>query len=233
MGLYKLRLSKGRYIVFLGAPGAGKGTQAAIVAQELKLAHIATGDLFRQAQEQGTDLAMKAKSYMEKGMLVPDEITIQMVLERISAPDCEGGAIFDGFPRNLKQAEALDEALTGQGKAVDKVVYIKVSEEELLRRLSGRWICRKCQTPYHAETSPPKVWGKCDKCGGELYQRPDDTVETVKKRLEVYFNETASLIDYYTQAGKLAEVDGEGGVDEVGRRVLESLGREFVRSMEK
>lgn len=233
MGLYKLRLSKGRYIVFLGAPGAGKGTQAAIVAQELKLAHIATGDLFRQAQEQGTDLAMKAKSYMEKGMLVPDEITIQMVLERISAPDCEGGAIFDGFPRNLKQAEALDEALTGQGKAVDKVVYIKVSEEELLRRLSGRWICRKCQTPYHAETSPPKVWGKCDKCGGELYQRPDDTVETVKKRLEVYFSETASLIDYYTQAGKLAEVDGEGGVDEVGRRVLESLGREFVRSMEK
>jgi len=233
MGLYKLRLSKGRYIVFLGAPGAGKGTQAAIVAQELKLAHIATGDLFRQAQEQGTDLAMKAKSYMEKGMLVPDEITIQMVLERISAPDCEGGAIFDGFPRNLKQAEALDEALTGQGKAVDKVVYIKVSEEELLKRLSGRWICRKCQTPYHAETSPPKVWGKCDKCGGELYQRPDDSVETVKKRLEVYFNETASLIDYYTQAGKLAEVDGEGSVDEVGRRVLESLGREFVRSMEK
>jgi len=233
MGLYKLRLSKGRYIVFLGAPGAGKGTQAAIVAQELKLAHIATGDLFRQAQEQGTDLAMKAKSYMEKGMLVPDEITIQMVLERISAPDCEGGAIFDGFPRNLKQAEALDEALTGKGKAVDKVVYIKVSEEELLKRLSGRWICRKCQTPYHAETSPPKVWGKCDKCGGELYQRPDDTVETVKKRLEVYFNETASLIDYYTQAGKLAEVDGEGSVDEVGRRVLESLGREFVRSMEK
>jgi adenylate kinase len=233
MGLYKLRLRKGRYIVFLGAPGAGKGTQAAIVAQELKLAHIATGDLFRQAQEQGTDLAMKAKSYMEKGMLVPDEITIQMVLERISAPDCEGGAIFDGFPRNLKQAEALDEALTGQGKAVDKVVYIKVSEEELLRRLSGRWICRKCQTPYHAETSPPKVWGKCDKCGGELYQRPDDSVETVKKRLEVYFSETASLIDYYTQAGKLVEVDGEGSVDDVGRRVLESLGREFVRSMEK
>jgi adenylate kinase len=166
-------------------------------------------------------------------MLVPDEITIQMVLERISAPDCEGGAIFDGFPRNLKQAEALDEALTGQGKAVDKVVYIKVSEEELLKRLGGRWICRKCQTPYHAETSPPKVWGKCDKCGGELYQRPDDTVETVKKRLEVYFNETASLIDYYTQAGKLVEVDGEGSVDGVGSRVLKSLARESVRPIEK
>jgi adenylate kinase len=228
-----VRFINSRYIVFLGAPGAGKGTQAAIVAQELKLAHIATGDLFRQAQEQGTDLALNAKSYMEKGTLVPDEITIQMVLERISAPDCEGGAIFDGFPRNLKQAEALDEALTGQGKAVDNVVYIKVSEEELLKRLSGRWICRKCQTPYHAETSPPKVWGKCDKCGGELYQRPDDTVETVKKRLEVYFNETASLIDYYTQAGKLVEVDGEGSVDGVGSRVLESLARESVRPIEK
>jgi adenylate kinase len=216
------------YIIFLGAPGAGKGTQAATVAQELKMAHIATGDLFRQAQEQGTDLAIKAKSYMEKGMLVPDEITIQMVLERISVPDCEGGVIFDGFPRNLKQAEALDKALAEQGKAVDKVIYIKVSEEELLERLSGRWICRQCQTPYHAVNSPPKVWGKCDKCGGELYQRPDDTVETVKKRLVVYFTETASLIDYYTRAGKLIEVDGEGSVDEVGRRVVESLRREFV-----
>ncbi len=224
---------KGLYIIFLGAPGAGKGTQASRVAQELKMAHIATGDLFRQAQEQGTDLAMKAKSYMEKGMLVPDEITIQMVLERISAPDCEGGVIFDGFPRNLKQAEALDKALAEQGKAVDKVIYIKVSEEELLERLSGRWICRQCQTPYHAVNSPPKVWGKCDKCGGELYQRPDDTVETVKKRLEVYFTETASLIDYYTQAGKLVEVDGEGSVDEVGRRVVESFRRESVQPREK
>ena len=229
IGLYKLRLIKSRYIIFLGAPGAGKGTQAARVAQELKLAHIATGDLFRQAQEQGTDLAIKARSYMEKGMLVPDEITIQMVLERISAPDCEGGVIFDGFPRNLKQAEALDKALAGQGKSVDKVVYIKVSEGELLKRLSGRWICRQCQTPYHAVDSPPRVWGKCDRCGGELYQRPDDTVETVKKRLEVYFTETASLIDYYTQVGKLLEVDGEGSVDEVGRRIVESLSKEFVR----
>ena len=203
------------------------------MAEELKQAHIATGDLFRQAQEQGTDLAVKAKSYMEKGMLVPDEITIQMVLERISAPDCEGGAIFDGFPRNLKQAEALDEALAEQGKTVDKAVYIKVSEEELLKRLSGRWICRRCQTPYHAENSPPRVKGRCDKCGGELYQRSDDTVETVKKRLDVFFNETASLIDYYTKAGKLVEVDGEGSVDEVGSRVMESLGRESVRPVEK
>jgi len=217
------------YIIFLGAPGAGKGTQAARVAQELKLVHVATGDLFRQALEQGTELAIQARSYMEKGMLVPDDITIRMVLERISAPDCESGVVFDGFPRNLQQAEALDEALLEPGKAIDKVVYIKVSENELLERLSGRWICRQCQAPYHAVNSPPRVRGKCDQCGGELYQRPDDKVETVKKRLGVYFTETAPLIDYYTQAGKLLEVDGEGGVDEVGRRIIKALRREFVR----
>jgi len=162
---------------------------------------------------------------MEKGTLVPDEITIRMVLERLSAPDCEPGVILDGFPRNLEQAKALDKALAGQAKGIDKVVYTKVSEEELLNRLSGRWICRNCQTPYHAINSPPQVWGKCDKCGGELYQRPDDTVETVKKRLQVYFAQTAPLIDYYTQAGKLLEIDGEGSVDEVSRRIVAALGR--------
>ena len=214
------------YIIFLGAPGAGKGTQAAMVAQELKLAHIASGDLFRQALEKETDLAKQARSYMEKGALVPDEITIQMVLERIGEPDCEYGVIFDGFPRNIKQSEALDEALAQQGKVIDKVVYIKVSEEELLERLSGRWICRQCQAPYHATGSPPKVWGKCDRCGGELYQRSDDTVETVKKRLEVYFAETAPLIDYYTQAEKLLEVAGEGSVDEVREKIVGALGGE-------
>jgi len=217
------------YIIFLGAPGAGKGTQAAVVARELKLVHIATGDLFRQAIEQETRLGIKVKPYVEKGMLVPDEITIQMVLERMSASDCEGGVIFDGFPRNLKQAEALDNALAEQAKAIDKVVYILVPEGELLKRLSGRWLCRDCQTPYHAINSPPKVWGKCDRCGGELYQRPDDTVDTVKKRLEVYFSQTAPLIDYYAQAGKLLEVDGEGSVDEVSRRIVAALGKgEFI-----
>ncbi len=221
------------YLVFLGAPGAGKGTQAARVARELKLAHIATGDLFRQALERGTQLAVQAKSYMEKGVLVPDEITMRMVLERISASDCKGGVIFDGFPRNLKQAQALDKALAKEGRALDKVVYIKVSEAELLKRLSGRWICRQCQTPYHAINSPPRVWGKCDRCGGDLYQRPDDTVETAKKRLEVYFTETAPLIDYYAQAGKLVEIDGEGSVDEVGRRIVESLRGEFVYPRER
>jgi len=208
------------YIIFLGAPGAGKGTQAANVAQELNLVHIASGDLFRQALEQRTELGIQAKSYMEKGMLVPDEITTRMVLERISALECEPGVILDGFPRNLQQAKALDKALAETAESIDKVVYIKVSEEELLNRLSGRWICRDCQTPYHAISSPPKVGGKCDKCGGELYQRPDDTVETVKKRLQVYFAQTAPLIDYYTQAGKLLEIDGEGSVDEVSRRIV-------------
>ena len=216
------------YIVILGAPGAGKGTQAAVVAEKLKAAHIATGDMFREAQEQETDLARQAVSYMEKGQLVPDEITIRMVLERIAAPDCVNGVVFDGFPRNLKQAEALDEALVEQGKTVDKVVYIKVPETELLERLSGRWICRQCQTPYHALNSPPKTPGKCDRCGGELYQRADDTVETVKERLKVYFVQTAPLIDYYTRAGKLLEVDGEGGVDEVGERILASIGGNLI-----
>jgi len=211
------------YMILLGAPGAGKGTQAANVAKEMNLAHIASGDLFRQALEQGTELGLKAKSYMEKGDLVPDEITIQMVLERISLPDCQYGIILDGFPRNLEQAKALDKALVGQGKAIDKVIYIKVSEEELIRRLGGRWICRNCQTPYHEINSPPQIQGKCDKCGGELYQRADDTVETVKQRLKVYFDQTVPLIDYYKQAGKLLEVEGEGDVDEVSKRIVPAI----------
>ena len=211
------------YIVFLGAPGAGKGTQAAYVAQKLNLIYIASGNLFRQAIERGTELGMQAKSYMEKGMLVPDSISIPMVLERMSALDCEPGVILDGFPRNLKQAEALDKTLAQQAKAIDKVVYIKVSGEELIKRLSGRWVCRNCQTPYHTINSPPKVWDKCDKCDGELYQRPDDTVEAVKKRLEVYFAQTTPLIDYYSVTGKLLEIDGEGGVDEIGNRIVAAL----------
>ncbi len=211
------------YIVFLGAPGAGKGTQAASVAQGLKVVHIASGDLFRQAQEQGTELGMQAKSYMEKGMLVPDEITIRMVLERMSASDCERGVILDGFPRNLEQAKTLDKVLLAQAKAIDKVIYIKVPEEELLQRLSGRLICRNCQTPYHATITPPKVRGKCDRCGGELYQRADDTVETVKERLKVYFAQTAPLINYYTRNGKLVEVNGGGDVAEVSRRIISAL----------
>ena len=211
------------YIILLGAPGAGKGTQAAIVAQKLNLVHIASGDLFRQALERGTKLGLQAKSYMEKGVLVPDEITTQMVLERMSAPDCATGVILDGFPRNLKQAEALDKALSQQDKAIDRVVYIKVPEEELMNRLGGRWICRQCQAVYHEINSSPRVGGKCDKCGGELYQRPDDTAETIKKRLEVYFAETAPLIDYYTRGDRLIEIDGVGSVDKVSQKIVAVL----------
>ena len=214
------------YTIFLGAPGAGKGTQAAAVAQEINVPHIATGDLFRQAMEQGAELGELAKSYVEEGTLVPDELTTKLVLERLSAPDGKSGAILDGFPRNLAQAEALDKAMAGQAKAIDKVVYIKVSKQELLRRLSGRRICRRCQVPYHIEKSPPKVPGKCDKCGGELYHRPDDTTEAVEKRLQVYHAETAPLIDYYARADKLAEVDGEGKADEIKKRITSILHEE-------
>ena len=217
-------------IIFLGAPGAGKGTQAARVAEELKLAHIASGDLFRQAQAGDSHLSLEVKSYMEKGALVPDEITIRMILERISAPDCEVGVVFDGFPRTLKQAKALDESLGEQAKIIDKVVYIKVAELELLERLSGRWVCRQCQVPYHALHSPPNVEGRCDQCGGDLYQRTDDVPETIKNRLQVYFVETAPLIDYYIGAGKLLQVDGEGAVDEIKQRIVDAL-RQGVGSL--
>jgi adenylate kinase len=216
------------YIVLLGAPGAGKGTQAEALTKELGVVHVASGDLFRQAVEEKTELGMQAKSYMERGELVPDELTTKMALQRLSAPDCTGGAILDGFPRTLAQAKALDKALARQAKTIDKVIYIKVSEEELLRRLSGRWICRNCQTPYHAVNSPPKVWGKCDKCGGKLYQRPDDTPEAVRKRLQVYFTQTALLIDYYTAAGKLIEVAGEGDVNQVRKRMVAVVSGELA-----
>ena len=211
------------YIVLLGAPGAGKGTQAAKVAAELKLAHVASGDLFRRALEQGGDLAGEVKSYMEKGMLVPDELTVRMVLERLAAPDCANGVILDGFPRNLSQAEALDRALGAAGKAIDKVVYINVTEAEVLRRLGGRLVCRQCQMPYHKTDSPPQVAGKCDKCGGELYQRADDNEETIKKRLKVYNDETSPLIDYYRQAGKLVEVEGSGEAAAITESIITAL----------
>ena len=210
-------------IVFVGAPGAGKGTQASMVAQKLNMVHISSGDLFRQALEQRTELGKQVKAYMEKGALVPDEITIQMVMERLSATDGENGVILDGFPRNLPQAEALDGAVGEQGKAIDKVIYIKVPEEELIKRLSGRWLCRQCQAVYNTVNSPPGIEGKCDKCGGELYQRPDDKPETVKKRLDVYFAETAPLIDYYRRQGTLMTVEGEGSVEEVTRRIVAAL----------
>jgi adenylate kinase len=210
-------------IILLGAPGAGKGTQASLLSKKLKLAHVASGDLFRQALAKGTELGKQAKVYMEQGKLVPNDITIKMVLERIKEPDCQNGIMLDGFPRNAEQAKALDAALKQQNKTIDKAVYIKVSVAELLTRLTGRWICRPCQTPYHEVNSPSRVAGKCDKCGGELYQRADDNTETIKKRLEVFFAETAPLIDYYAKNDKLLEVQGEGSMEEISDRIVSGL----------
>ncbi len=198
-------------VILLGAPGSGKGTQAERLSQATGLVHIASGDLFRQAEKEGTELGKLAKSYMEKGVLVPDEVTTGMILERIA--ESSQGFILDGFPRNMEQAQALDIALAEE--AIDKVIYIKVSQEELLRRLSERWVCRQCETPYNLVSSPPKVAGKCDLCGGELYQRPDDNKETAQKRLEVYFAQTTPLISYYQQRGKLVEINGQKAIEEV------------------
>ena len=210
-------------IILLGAPGTGKGTQAALLSEKLKMAHIASGGLFRQALAKGTPLGLQAKAYMEKGQLVPNEITIKMVLERIQSPDCQGGIMLDGFPRNVEQARALDEAFKLQKKSIDRAVYIRVSEAELLKRLTGRWICRACQSPYHEVNSPPKTAGKCDKCGGELYQRADDNAETIKNRLKVFFAETAPLIDYDTGQSKLLEIAGEGAAEGIGERIVAAL----------
>ncbi len=217
------------YIVFLGAPGSGKGTQAIAVAQKLGLAYFATGDLFRQEIERETELGLKVKSYVESGQLVPDEITIRVVLEHLSTRDARDGAILDGFPRNLEQAQALDEDLAKRAKTIDKVIFINLSQEGLLKRLSGRWTCPQCQAQYHATSSPPKVWGKCDKCGSKLRQRPDDAPQTVKRRLGVYFAQTTPLIDYYIKQGKLVEVDGDGNISEVSARITQVLKKaEFV-----
>jgi adenylate kinase len=206
-------------IILLGAPGAGKGTQAVYISQNMGLAHIASGDLFRKAQNEGTELGLLAKSFMEKGQLVPDDITVRMILERIDEPDCEKGFILDGFPRTLEQAQALDNALSID-KSIDKAVYIKVSTEELVRRLSGRWICKQCQTPYNIDSSPPRSHGICDKCRGELYQRDDDKESTIRNRLDVYFNQTMPLIEYYHDQGKLLEANGEQQIEEVAKELV-------------
>jgi len=210
-------------LILLGAPGSGKGTQAKNIAEKVGITHVASGDLFRAAATRGDELGKQAKHYMEKGLLVPDEITIKMILERIEAPDCSKGVMLDGFPRTLEQAKALDKALKNKKQKIDRVFYINVSTDELVRRLGGRFICRKCQAPYHKVSSPPKVEGKCDKCGGELYQRADDTPETVRKRIDVYTKETSPLIDYYNKAKKLVEIDGEGNIDSITKSIIAAL----------
>ncbi len=210
-------------IILLGAPGAGKGTQAATLHEQLNAPHIATGDLFRAALSQGTPLGLEAKSYMDRGELVPDDVTVRMLLERISQPDAADGYILDGFPRSLAQAEALDEALKSRNETVDKVLLVDVSEDELVRRLSGRWICRACQTPYHAVNNPPKTEGVCDTDGGELYQRDDDKPETVRNRLGVYRDQTAPLIDYYKAQEILTSINGEQEIEGVRNDLLAAI----------
>ena len=218
------------FLVFLGAPGAGKGTQAAVIAGKLRLAHIASGDLFRQAVEKGTELGKSVKAYMDKGALVPDEVTIQLISERLNEPDCKSGCVFDGFPRTIEQARELDKMMVSRGQAIDKAIYIEVPEKELLKRLTGRWICRKCQAPYHEVSSPPKVLGKCDKCGGELYQRSDDNEQTIKERLKVYFAQTTPVLDYYKAGGKLSAVDGNRDIKEVSEKIIDVLRPGSVKS---
>jgi adenylate kinase len=211
------------YVILFGAPGVGKGTQAAILADKTGLVHITTGELFREAIRQETELGRQAKVYYDRGQLVPDHLTIAMLLERLSQGDCAGGCILDGFPRTLEQATALDEALAQEGRAIDKVVYIQAPQSELLSRLSGRWSCRQCGSVYHERFQPPRQAGRCDQCGGELYQREDDKPETARRRLEVYAQQTAPLIDYYRDRGKLVEIDGDKSVEEVAGNLLAAV----------
>lgn len=211
-------------IVLLGAPGAGKGTQASVIAKQRGVAHVASGDLFRKHLGEGTELGALAKTFMDKGQLVPNDVTIKMVLERIGEADAAGGYVLDGFPRNVAQAKSLDAALAEAGQELDVAPLVEVETEELVRRLAGRWICRQCQTPYHQITAPPKVTGVCDVDGGELYQRDDDKSEVVRARLETFTEQTAPLIGYYEDQGKLVRVNGQQDIGNVTTDLLEAVG---------
>jgi len=210
-------------VILLGAPGSGKGTQGIPLAEKLGLAHVASGDMFREQLESGSELGLLAESYMSKGELVPDDITIRMIEERLARPEAARGVILDGFPRTLAQARALDEALAKQNKRVDAAPFVAVSTEELLRRLAGRWICRAAGHSFHAVSNPPKQPGVCDIDGSELYQRDDDTVEVARKRLQVYFEQTEPVVNYYRGRGVLVEVNGEQSIEEVARALVEAL----------
>ncbi len=203
-------------VILLGPPGAGKGTQAEGIVKEFGLVHISTGDMLRAAVKNQTEMGLKAQEYMTAGALVPDEVVIGIVRDRIAEPDvADKGFLLDGFPRTVNQAEELDKVLSSMDKSIDAVINIVVADEELLSRLTGRRICKSCQKPYHVMFKPPKADGVCDDCGGELYQRADDTVETVKNRLDVYHNQTAPLIGYYKNQGVLVDIDGTKTVGEV------------------
>jgi adenylate kinase len=211
------------FIVLLGPPGVGKGTQAKILAEHLKLAHISSGDLFRENLKSQTELGRLAQTYMSKGELVPDDVTIAMIRERLTRPDCQAGAILDGFPRTTAQADALEKMLKEFGGKVDKVPYVTAPEKVLVERLSGRWTCRAQGHVYHDKNNPPKQAMVCDIDGSELYQRDDDKSETVVRRIQVYLEQTAPLIAYYRQRGKLIEIDGTQNIQKVTKAFLSAL----------
>lgn len=204
-----------KFIVLLGPPASGKGTQAARLREALNLPHVASGDLFRENLKNQTELGRKAQAYMDRGDLVPDDVTIAMVMDRLSRLDCAHGALLDGFPRTIAQAQALDAALAARGARISIVPNIVVPDEVLVERVSGRRLCRTCGEAYHVRFNLPKQPGVCDKDGGELYQRDDDQPETVRKRLEVYWRQTSPLIDYYNQRDLLVEIDGDQAIDDV------------------
>ena len=211
------------YIVLLGPPGVGKGTQARILSETKKLAHISSGDLFRENLKNQTELGKLAKSFMDKGELVPDDVTIAMIKDRLSRPDCEAGAILDGFPRTPAQADALEAMLKNFSGSVDAVPYITAAESILIERASGRWTCRAQGHIYHEKFNPPQKAGVCDLDGSEVYQREDDKVETVTKRIRVYLEQTMPLVDHYRKAGKLIEVDGTRAVEQVTKTLFDAL----------
>jgi adenylate kinase len=216
------------YVVLLGLPGAGKGTQAARLKDETALAHITTGELFRENMRNETPLGKQAREFYDSGQLVPDEITIGMLLDRMSQPDTRGGVMFDGFPRNTVQAQALDDALARQGNQIDRAVYIQVDQDELVSRLAGRWSCPKCGAVYHETNQPPAKAGICDNCGSQLTQRADDKPEVVRTRLEVNLKNLEPLLSHYRKQNKLTEIDGNRDADAVFedlKRIIDEMKR--------
>ncbi len=211
-------------IIMLGAPGAGKGTQAKQIADKYKIPHISTGDIFRANIKNGTELGNKAKSYMDQGLLVPDELVVDLVVDRVKQEDCQNGYVLDGFPRTIPQAEALDGALEAIGEKIDYAIDVEVPDENIVRRMSGRRACVSCGATYHLVHIPPKAEGICDKCGSELILRDDDKPETVEKRLKVYHDQTQPLIDYYTKKNVLVEVDGTVDMSDVFTAIVKILG---------
>lgn len=211
-------------LILLGPPGAGKGTQAVNIVEKYGVPHISTGDIFRENIKNGTELGKKAQEYMNRGELVPDELVIDLATDRISQDDCKNGFLLDGFPRTVFQAEKLDEFLSAKGDKIDCVINLEVAKEELITRLTGRRVCKKCGASFHIVNIPPKTEGVCDFCGGELEQRKDDTVETAENRISVYEAQTLPLVDYYQKAGCIANIDGATGLDSVFADIVSALG---------